>query len=434
MNYVTPLKCRIIAFICKICFRSRYSKSLQKKFLKQLLSYVREHNRYFNSLLQGKKITANNALETLKSLPLLSKDIIYKQGNNIYNDNIKGDWKRWRNTGGSTGTPLKFPVYYLKSFFFDKELIHQAYLYAKMGCSVYDKIAAFDGSRIKNEDVKDNVFWIFKDSGFPYGNIHYSTLYLNEKNFDHYFKSINNEKPKIIRGYPSGVKTFCQYMKDKKIKLSFKLKAVYLTSENFDEEMSSFISEILECDVWGQYGHSEISIFAYKKPHEYCYYCSPLYGVTEILDEEGNHVNEGECGEIVVTGFSNVGLPFIRYKTGDLAVYGGTKKNGTVIINNLLGRSKDYIYDKHGNKVYLVGFIFGGHIKAFNNIKEWQIHQSEKGKLSIHIVKGATFTQETEKEILSFFRNNDFDIEIDYKDKIEKTIRGKQKFLIQDLK
>ena len=126
MNYVTPLKCRIIAFICKICFRSRYSKSLQKKFLKQLLSYVREHNRYFNSLLQGKKITANNALETLKSLPLLSKDIIYKQGNNIYNDNIKGDWKRWRNTGGSTGTPLKFPVYYLKSFFFDKELIHQA--------------------------------------------------------------------------------------------------------------------------------------------------------------------------------------------------------------------------------------------------------------------------------------------------------------------
>lgn len=433
MTIITKIKCNLIASLCSVCYGTGFSKSLQRNSLKHLLIYVKEHNKYFSKLLQGKDITTKNAIDILLELPLLSKDIIKQQGNNIYNDNITEKWNNWRNTGGSTGEPLNFPVYYMKSFFFDRELIHQAYLYKKMGCSIYDKIAAIDGSRINEEDVRNHKFWNVSNNGFPYGNIRYSTLYLNEDNFEHYYNSINVEKPIVLRGYPSGVKTFCQILKERNLKLSFNLKAVYLTSENYDEDMASFISDVLGCEVWGQYGHTEISIFAYKKPQESCYYCCPLYGITEILDEDGNNVKEGECGEIVVTGFTNIGLPFIRYKTGDLAVYGGTMKNGTVIIKNLLGRSKDYIYNKQGKKIFLVGFVFGGHIKAFNDIKEWQIHQSEKGKLSIFIVKGPTYTLESERELKIFFCKEDYDIEIIYLDKIEKTLRGKQKFLIQEI-
>ncbi|MBR1463145.1 MAG: phenylacetate--CoA ligase family protein [Prevotella sp.] len=428
------LRINFTALLYKLFFSIGYSSNMQRRTLKKFLQYVQEHNSYFGTLLQGKNITTKNANYILHELPLLSKEIIREKGRFIYNDNINEKWSIWRNTGGSTGEPLHFPVYYMKSFFFDKELIHQAYLYKKMGCSISDTIVSIDGSRISEEDVRNNKFWNVKKKYFPYGNIHYSTLYLNEENFEYYYNSINSEKPNILRGYPSGVKTFCQFLKERSLKLSFKLKAVYLTSENFDEEMASHISSILDCDVWGQYGHTEMSIFAYKKPHESCYYCSPLYGVTEILDENGNQVKKGECGEIVVTGFTNVGLPFIRYKTGDFAVYGGTKRNGTIIINNLLGRSKDYIYDKQGKKIYLVGFVFGGHIKAFNDIKEWQIRQSEKGKLTILIVKGTNYTQSTEDELKGFFDKKEYDIELIYTDKIEKTTRGKQKFLIQEIK
>lgn len=425
---------KIMVYIFKFSLYTGYSRSLQRRFLKQLLFYVKEHNPYYGKILQGKAISSKNAIKTLKSLPLLSKEIIQEEGRGIYSDIITENWENWRNTGGSTGNPLCFPVFYLKNFFFDKELIHQAYLYNMMGCSITEKIAAIDGSRIKKEDVCRNIFWNVKKSNFPYGRIRYSTLYLNSENFDSYFNSINIERPSILRGYPSGVKLFCQLMEEKDLRLSYKPKVVYLTSENFDEEIASYITRIMGCDVWGQYGHTEISIFAYKKPHDTSYYCSPLYGITEILDEKGNHVKEDECGEIVVTGFTNVGLPFIRYKTGDLAVYGGTMKNGIVIINKLLGRSIDYVYDKHGNKVYLVGFIFGGHIKAFNDIKEWQIHQKEKGKLLVFIVKGLSYTSKTEEELYSFFNKKDYDVELIYKDKIERTLGGKQKFLIQEIR
>ena len=59
------------------------------------------------------------------------------------------------------------------------------------------------------------------------------------------------------------------------------------------------------------------------------------------MDECGKQVKENEIGEIVVTGFSHLGTPFIRYKTGDLAVYGGTTEFGEVVLKQLMGRSVD---------------------------------------------------------------------------------------------
>ena len=244
MDKNTSYRIRFSATLYTLFLYLGFSGFIQRKSLKRLLLYVKEHNKYFSKLLQGKDITTKNAIDILHELPLLSKEIIKQQGKNIYNDNITGNWKNWRNTGGSTGEPLHFPVYYQKSFFFDRELIHQAYLYRKMGCSISDKIAAIDGSRISDVDIQNKKFWNVKKNGFPYGNIRYSTLYLNEDNFEYYYNSINTEKPVILRGYPSGVKTFCQILRERNLKLSFNLKAVYLTSENYDEDMASYISDI----------------------------------------------------------------------------------------------------------------------------------------------------------------------------------------------
>lgn len=181
-------------------------------------------------------------------------------------------------------------------------------------------------------------------------------------------------------------------------------------------------------------GHTESSVFATQNPDNECYYCSPIYGYTEVVDSKGNQVNVGELGEIVVTGFTEYGLPFIRYKTGDLAIYGGETDFGETIFTQLLGREVDCIYNKEGKRIFLVGFIFGGHIQAFNHIQTWQLHQSEIGKVAIYIVKSIGYDEQIEKEVKRLFITHGFDLVIHYVDTIEKTKRGKQKFLIQDLK
>ena len=210
-------------------------------------------------------------------------------------------------------------------------------------------------------------------------------------------------------------------------------KGIYLTSENYSEEMVEIISSVFKCPIYGQYGHTESSVFAYRLPDSEKYYCLPFYGYTEILNENNQPCKIGEVGEIVVTGFSNYALPFIRYKTGDLAEYGGVNKDGTVVLNKLLGRSVDFLYNSKKEKIYLVGFIFGAHLHAFDVIDQWQLEQDTYGVVKMKIVKGIEYRDVDENELNLFFLKANFKLDITYVNQIPKTIRGKQQFLIQKL-
>lgn len=301
-----------------------------------------------------------------------------------------------------------------------------------MGYRLGDTIVCVNGERISDEDLAKNIYWS-EGANFPWGKIHLSTLHLSQDTIKYYWKKLEETKPKFMRGYPSGVLELCKLAQKQGLKPSFKLKGIYLTSENFTQDEKNFISDFFLCPVYGQYGHTESSIFAVQQPDSDAYLTNPLYGYTEVVDEYGNQVGIGECGEIVVTGFIEYGLPFIHYKTGDLAVYGGETEYGETILTKLLGRNVDFIYNKEGEKIFLVGFVFGGHIKAFNHILSWQIHQSEKGKVTLLVVKGNGYDENVEAEVVRLFDSKDIEVAIQYVTKIEKTKRGKQKFLIQEI-
>lgn len=335
----------------------------------------------------------------------------------------------WLNTGGSTGEPLHFPALYKSKPW---EPIAQMMLYLRMGYRLGDTIVCVSGERISDEDLARNVYWS-EGANFPWGKIHFSTLHLREDTVGFYLQKLSEVKPQFMRGYPSGIMELCKLAMKLGLQPSFKMKGIYMTSENFTQDEKSFISDFFHCPVYGQYGHTESSIFAVQQPESDAYFTNPLYGYTEVVDENGKQVCIGECGEIVVTGFIEYGLPFIRYKTGDLAVYGGETEYGETILTKLLGRNVDFIYNKEGEKIYLVGFVFGGHIKAFNHILSWQIYQKEKGKVTLLVVKGDGYDAAVEAEVERLFVGKGIDVDFQYVDKIEKTKRGKQKFLIQEI-
>ena len=58
----------------------------------------------------------------------------------------------------------------------------------------------------------------------------------------------------------------------------------------------------------------------------------------------------------------------------------------------------------------------------------------EVGKVEMYIVKAREYSDNVEKEIVNLFVCNGFELIIHYVDFIEKTNRGKQRFLIQELK
>ena len=407
-------------------------EQIQCEKLAHLLVYARDHSKFYSSFLAGREIAANNSGQILKELPLLTKDIIREQGFNIYSDVISEDWKVWGNTGGSTGEPLKFPRLTNDQW---NEPVHQyltyKYLAGNNKVCRKDVIVSISGERIPEEYLSKNVFYL-KAVNFPWGSYRFSTLYMTEENLIYYVKSINDIKPSFIRAYSAGILTLAQFIYNNNLIIEFKCKGIYLTSEVFTEANRKFIEMVFNCPVIGQYGHTEMSVYAIQHKEDSIYECMPLYGYTEVLDNNGKQVKLGETGEIVVTGFNQIGMPFIRYKTGDLAIYKG-EKNGIVYIDAIQGRTVDYLYDRNGKKVFLTGAIFGGHIKAFNHIAQWQLVQKERGKVCVSVIKGVGYSKVIEDEIYNFFEGFNISAIIDYVEFIPKQANGKQKFLIQQV-
>ena len=126
-------------------------------------------------------------------------------------------------------------------------------------------------------------------------------------------------------------------------------------------------------------------------------------------------------------------MPFIRYRTGDLAIYGG-EENGYVIIPKLIGREKDYILNKDNEKIYIiVGQFSECFLPAICHVKYWQAIQNEVGKMHLKIVKKDIYTEKDEKEILKVVKDNKIDTTLEYVEDIPLTKAGKRKYIINTL-
>jgi phenylacetate-CoA ligase len=332
------------------------------------------------------------------------------------------------NTGGSTGEPLEFLITNLVGAV---DGIHQRFQFKLMGYEKNDLICGFGGMSVSKELREENIFW--NNTKTDYADWEYSSLYLSETTFPYYVDHFLKCKPVFLRGYPSAIEAFATYIIQENILIPFAIKAVELTSENCSFTQVEKIRKAFKTRIYFQYGHSEACIFAYTTDDTFRYTCSPFYGFTEVLNEAGSHVRVGEIGEVVVTGFYNCVQPFIRYRTGDRALYGGSE-NGVVFLDRIEGRTQDYVLNYKKQKVFLTAITFGQHYESFRVIKKWQIVQREYGKVLFYIIPDIGFSRENEREISNKFKNiAGIDAEFVYVNNIPLNKNGKFSFLIQNL-
>ena len=110
--------------------------------------------------------------------------------------------------------------------------------------------------------------------------------------------------------------------------------------------------------------------------------------------------------------------------------YGGNT-GGVVILNKVIGRAQNVIYDKHGEDISLVCFVTKG---AYHHILKWRVIQKEYGKVIIKIVKGTDYTKEDEEEFREIYqRQGGIEVEFQYVNDIEPSKNGKAVLLEQYL-
>ena len=317
----------------------------RSKMLIEILKYANKHCPYYQRQIENIHFNLDGHFN-FKSFPLLDKTTIRENYNDIISNEIEKLGYYKMNTGGSTGEPLEFPV----SPHLDR--VHQEFHYRLMGYKPGDKIVAFGGVSIPNELLNKNIYWISTGKDIPYGRLSYSSLYLTTKTISYYVMHLLKIAPSILRGYPSIINDIAEFILKNGITIPFQVKGVQLTAENAHEWQIDNIEKAFKTKVFLQYGHSEVCVFGYTFDNTYEYYCSPFYGFTEVLDSDGEQVKTGEIGEVVVTGFYNYAMPFIRYRTGDLALFNGDS-NGIVKLGKIIEGPKTMLSQQKAKRLLL---------------------------------------------------------------------------------
>jgi phenylacetate-CoA ligase len=337
-------------------------------------------------------------------------------------------------TGGTSGNTLGF---YLDNSTYGKEWAFIVSLWQRVNYSPGDKIVAFRGVDFK--DSSKNKFWQLNPI---YNALELSPFQMSDENLKNYLQKINTYNPLFFHGYPSAITILAKYIKSNNFKNIPKIKAVFSGSENVYPGQAEFIEEALQTRFFSWYGQSEKVILAGECEHSHDYHVFPQYGYTEILGTDGSIIpweNTDERGELVGTGFMNMSMPFIRYKTGDFATIDGwgCKECGRdyPMIKDVHGRwLQDMLVGKSGALVSMTALNM--HSTVFDNVSQYQFHQDSSGKVILKVVKKDSYSEkDTENLLNEFFRKlgHDMELEVQFVDHISRTRSGKSPMLIQKL-
>ncbi|MDD4018782.1 MAG: hypothetical protein PHV28_12665 [Kiritimatiellae bacterium] len=401
--------------------------SFQQEKLGALIEYAIRHCPYYQRVFAYHNI---RGLSEWTKIPCLTKALIRENYRELVSNCVNQIRHGICNTGGSTGEPLEFRSTALCSFI---DIAHQKFQFKLMGYRPGDLVVCFDGVSVPSAVRKRGRFWLDFGKHAPYGSRHYSALYFNDENALNYIQDIQRTRPTILRGYPSFLSELADYCEKHALRMPHGIKGVELTSEVAYAFQVETIKKIFDCPVYFQYGHSETCVFAYTIDDTYEYFCSPVYGLIEVLDDDQRPVAIGEIGHVVATGFYNRAMPFIRYDTGDMAVYGGVR-NGAVVLQKVMGRTQDYVLGPNRQKTPITGIVFGLHYKAFRNIVKWQIEQNVPGEVLFTIRKGEEYSIRDEREIVEIFKKQaNVHASFRYVEDFDgRTPHGKFRFFIQN--
>ncbi len=399
----------------------------QIKKLKKLLNHCYINVPYYTKLFNEIGLEPKDILsfKDLKKIPVLNKEIIRKNMDDLKANNYSKNKFEYSTTGGSTGTPLGF--YVEKGVTFAKDMAFTKTMLKQGGCNLLDKSVCL---------TSDNSLWRRQLLG---RRLALSSFFMKDDNFKKYYEKILKFKPKYIYAYPSSIYLLAVFIKKNNLNFNHNIKSIFCTGENLNDWQKKLIKEVFKCDIFNWYGHRERVVLASTCEYSEYLHFFPQYGIVELIGEDGKCITkEGEIGEIVATGFLNFTFPFLRYKTGDMGVYTNHEcrcgRNYT-LMKEIVGRKSDFIVTKSGDLIPFTGFC-GVVPESSKNVQEMQFYQEKEGEVVLYIVKGEHFSRLDEKNIKSNLDKrlgSQINLTIKYKDRIPPTDIGKQKFLVQKL-
>jgi len=394
--------------------------------LKALLEYAYENVRYYTNTFDtiGFCPADVNSINDLKTIPILSKAVIRENFADFKSKQLNLINYQKRSTGGTTGIPHKF---YSDMNTWALHWALKIRAFEEADFSMGEKMAVLAGASLIPNQKAGLKRQIWNQS---IGFVPLSMTSYSDKELLDYYEIIKRKKIRFLRGYPTAILQFAEFLKRSYLKID--MKAVITTAEVLQKEHRVQIEDVFNCKVFDQYGCADAGGHAFE-----CRKHNGLHWAFEasILESETNGTIENG-GEAIITGLTNYAMPVIRYKPGDIII-----KNKTIcscgkqseMISEIMGRTTEII--KFFNGRSLAGPAFTLIFRKFN-IEQYQLVQNSVSSIDVNIVPKSNFdTKELNKiiEIMKFHCGEEVIVKINKMDSIPLTSSGKFRFIISNL-
>lgn len=403
-------------------------QALQLERLRELLHTAYETVPYYKRVFDRCGLSAKSVHSTddLRTLPLLTKDIIREHKDKLINERYARDQLIVNHTGGSTGKALQF---YQDQHQWD-------YGNAARLCANRWAGWEFGKRTLRLWGHPDDVALSQRLRG------RIRSLVLNDQMFDTFHFScaemealaerMNQRPPRMIIAYASSLYHFAHYLDQTGLTVP-RPDGMISSAEVLDSSQRALIERVFEAPVFNRYGSREVDFIASECSEHAGLHIDIRRLVVEFVNEEGNPCNPGEPGRILVTDLTNYAMPFIRYDTGDVGVPNDQDcacGRGLPLMNNLAGRAVDILRRPDGRFVRPSAMTL---VRNVNGIQQLQLIQETRALLRVHVVRDANYSMLSERELRSRLTRSfgpNMELEFEYLESIPLEPSGKYRFSI----
>lgn len=347
---------------------------IQKEKLEQILRYTLKNVPYYKNIAYDEDISS---YENLKKFPILTKELLRKERENLVSEEFNINDLKKNFSSGSSGIQ-SYSYSEKKNVFYLQGLSYHWYMWGGFGFGNSVLQFGISPNRTLPKKLKDIFFRVNYQEAFS----------LNDSDYKRIYNDLKKDKTEFIIGYPSAINQLAEYLNKNNLQHSIKT-IISLGDKLFGHFEDNFKKAFDNPLVIDTYGCAEGFLIACRYDTPY-YYISAPHVYVEIVDDNGQEVEDGELGHVLVTCFTNLAQPFIRYKLGDLAVklskekYPENRKFNYPLLERIVGRETDVV--KTPNKKTLIVHSFTGIIEYYPDIKQYQIIQNQLNEMTIKYI------------------------------------------------
>lgn len=401
-------------------------QAMQDAAVRTTVRFAAEEVPYYRELFQREGIRPEHirTAADLRILPFTDKATVQAEG-----DRMRPDRRKVRavaqTTGGTTGSPVPYWVTPRAIQF--NYATYEARFRRWAGVKLGERMVTINGKPIVPMAQDGPPYW---RRNLAFNQLYVSAYHLSDANLPSIVERMRRFDPQVIVAYVSAVHRIARFILDAGLVGHVRPRAVLVSSETLFDWQRADIERAFSCKVFNGYSLGEPVCFISECPAG-SMHVSPEYGVAELIENAGKH-------EIVATGLINEAMPLLRYRTGDEALPGTapcTCGRGLPTFGSIAGRVDEMVVTPEGAHVGPAALSLA--FQSVPNLRESQIVQNSTESIDLSLCVSPSYTPADEQFLVGELRKrlgNGLRIDISYVPAVRKTVSGKQRLVVSNLR